>query len=143
MQNVNCVHVTVDCQLLDSCPDEPNQYVYDQARCCMHGGLIKNPDVFFNCIRQLLGKFARIFNLSTIQSCKLDQNFRYWWSAHKIYCKSFLASLYVWPHEFVRFQDAEVVLARAFADYNNDRIHSTLGYVTPNEFARKVESGNK
>ena len=50
---------------------------------------------------------------------------------------------YVWPHEFVRFQDAEVVLARAFADYNNDRIHSALGYVTPNEFARKVEDGNK
>ena len=46
-------------------------------------------------------------------------------------------------HEFVRFQDAEVVLARAFADYNNDRIHSALGYVTPNEFARKVEDGNK
>ena len=36
-----------------------------------------------------------------------------------------------------------MVLARAFADYNNDRIHSALGYVTPNEFARKVEDGNK
>ena len=47
------------------------------------------------------------------------------------------------PHEFVRFQDAEVVLARAFADYNSDRIHSALGYVTPNEFARKTEGGNK
>ena len=50
---------------------------------------------------------------------------------------------YVWPHEFARFQDAKVVLARAFADCNNDRIHSALGYVTPNEFARKVEGGNK
>ena len=38
---------------------------------------------------------------------------------------------YVWSHEFARFQDTEVVLARAFADYNNDRIHSALGYVTP------------
>ena len=27
-------------------------------------------------------------------------------------------------HEFAKFQDAKVVLARAFADYNNDRIHS-------------------
>ena len=45
--------------------------------------------------------------------------------------------------EFVRFQDAEVVLARTFADYNNDRIHSALWNVTPNEFARKVEYGNK
>ena len=32
---------------------------------------------------------------------------------------------HAWPHEFVRFQDAEVVLARAFTDYNGDRIHST------------------
>ena len=50
---------------------------------------------------------------------------------------------YVWPHEFARFQDAGVVLARAFADYNDDRIHSALGYVTPNEFVREVEGGNK
>ena len=50
---------------------------------------------------------------------------------------------YVWPHEFARFQDAEVVLARAFADYNDNRIHSALGYATPNEFARKAEDGNK
>ena len=50
---------------------------------------------------------------------------------------------HVWPHEFVRFQDAEVVLARAFADYNKDRIHSALGYVTPNKFACEAENGNK
>ena len=35
------------------------------------------------------------------------------------------------------------VLARAFADYNDDRIHSALEYVTPNEFAREAEDGNK
>ena len=51
--------------------------------------------------------------------------------------------VYVWPHEFARFQDAEVVRARAFADYNDDRIHSALGYTTPNEFAREAEDGNK
>ena len=50
---------------------------------------------------------------------------------------------YVWPHEFARFRDAEMVLARAFADYNGDRIHSALGYVTPNEFVHKTEDGNK
>ena len=33
---------------------------------------------------------------------------------------------YVWPHEFARFQDAEVILAKAFAGYNKDRIHSAL-----------------
>ena len=33
---------------------------------------------------------------------------------------------YVWPHEFTCFQEAEVVLAKTFVDYNKDRIHSTL-----------------
>ena len=51
---------------------------------------------------------------------------------------------YVWPHEFVRFQDAEVVLAtRAFADYNKNVIHFALGYLTPNELVLKLEDGNK
>ena len=50
---------------------------------------------------------------------------------------------YIWPHEFARFQDAEVILARAFADYNEHRIHSALGYVTPNEFALMLEGENK
>ena len=50
---------------------------------------------------------------------------------------------YIWPHEFARFQDAEVILPRAFADYNEYKIHSALGYVTPNEFALRSEDGNK
>ena len=50
---------------------------------------------------------------------------------------------YVWPHEFARFQDAEVVLAKAFVDYNKDRIYSALGYLTPNEFVLKLEGKNK
>ena len=50
---------------------------------------------------------------------------------------------YVWPHEFARFQDAEVVLAKAFVDYNKNIIHSALGYLTPNEFVLKLEGENK
>ena len=50
---------------------------------------------------------------------------------------------YIWPHEFARFQDAEVVLAKAFEDYNKDRIHSALGYLTPDEFVGKMEVENK
>jgi len=42
---------------------------------------------------------------------------------------------YVWPHEFARFQDAEEVLDEARRDCNSERIHSSLGYVTPEEFA--------
>ena len=34
-------------------------------------------------------------------------------------------------------------MAKAFADCNCDRICSPLGYVTPNEFARKTEGENK
>ena len=44
---------------------------------------------------------------------------------------------YIWLHKFMCFQDAEVVLAKAFAGYNNGRIHSICGCLTPNEFARK------
>ena len=54
------------------------------------------------------------------------------------YIKSFHGTLkceYVWPHEFARIQEAEEVLTRVFADYNGQRIHSALGYATPDEFA--------
>ena len=47
------------------------------------------------------------------------------------------------PHEVARFQDAKVVLARAFADCNDGRTRSAQGNVIPNEFARKMEDGNK
>ena len=50
---------------------------------------------------------------------------------------------HAWPREFARFQDAEVVLARAFADCNDGRIRSDREYATPNEFARKTEYGKK
>ena len=50
---------------------------------------------------------------------------------------------YVWPHEFARFQDAEVILAKAFADHTKDRTHSALKYLTPNEFVLELEGKNK
>ena len=36
---------------------------------------------------------------------------------------------HVWPHGFARFQDAEVVLAKTFVGYNEDRIHYALDYL--------------
>ena len=63
-----------------------------------------------------------------------------------VHVESFHGTLkgeYGWPHEFARFQDAEVILAKAFAGYNKDRTHSALGYLTPNEFVLKLEGGNK
>jgi putative transposase len=50
---------------------------------------------------------------------------------------------YLWPHEFANYQDAEIVIAEAHADYNNHRIHSSLEYVTPHEFAVQWEMRNK
>jgi transposase InsO family protein len=41
---------------------------------------------------------------------------------------------YVWPFEFESFQDAEKAVDAAFVDYNERRIHSSLGYLTPSEF---------
>ena len=40
---------------------------------------------------------------------------------------------------FESYQDAVYTLAKAFEDYNNERIHSTLEYMTPAEFATKWE----
>ena len=50
---------------------------------------------------------------------------------------------YLWPHEFATCQEAEKVLADAFADYNTQRIHSAIGYLTPAEFAAQWEMKNK
>jgi len=41
---------------------------------------------------------------------------------------------YVWPYEFDSFQEAEKTIDSAFVDYNERRIHSSLGYLTPSEF---------
>ena len=37
----------------------------------------------------------------------------------------------VLPCEFESFQDAEKAIEAAFVDYNESRIHSSLGYLTP------------
>ena len=50
---------------------------------------------------------------------------------------------YVWPREFENFQEAAGALADAFDDYNNARIHSSIGYLTSVEFTEQWEVGNK
>ena len=47
------------------------------------------------------------------------------------------------PHDFARFQNAEVILARALADCNGNRIHSARGCLTPGGLACELGGGNK
>jgi putative transposase len=49
---------------------------------------------------------------------------------------------YVWPYEFESFQDAERAIEAAFVDYNQNRIHSSLGYLTPSEFLELWYAGD-
>src|SRR5215471_3492669 len=37
---------------------------------------------------------------------------------------------YIWPYDFRTYQQAEAAIRDAFIDYNQDRIHSSLGYMT-------------
>ena len=40
----------------------------------------------------------------------------------------------IWQHEFATFQEADTVIKQFFHDYNWDRPHSSLKYMTPKEF---------
>jgi putative transposase len=44
---------------------------------------------------------------------------------------------YIWPYDFSTYQQVEAAITDAFIDYNRDRIHSSLGYLTPYEFISK------
>lgn len=44
---------------------------------------------------------------------------------------------YIWCFDFQNYQEAEEAIKKAFLDYNQYRIHSALGYLTPYEFLRK------
>jgi putative transposase len=44
---------------------------------------------------------------------------------------------YIWPNDFQNYQEAESAIRDAFLDYNQNRIHSALRYLTPYEFISK------
>lgn len=46
---------------------------------------------------------------------------------------------YVWTRDFQSFQEAAEALQEAYVDYNQNRIHSALGYITPLEYLAKVK----
>jgi transposase InsO family protein len=46
---------------------------------------------------------------------------------------------YIWPNDFQNYQEAESAIRDAFTDYNQNRIHSSLRYLTPYEFISKLK----
>ena len=44
---------------------------------------------------------------------------------------------YIWPNDFQNYQEAELAIKDAFTDYNQNRIYSVLGFLTPYEFISK------
>jgi putative transposase len=44
---------------------------------------------------------------------------------------------YIWSNDFQNYQEAESAIKDAFVDYNQNRIHSSLEYLTPYEFISK------
>lgn len=45
------------------------------------------------------------------------------------------------PREFGSHQEAEAAVGEAFTDYNRDRIHSALDYMTPYEYLDEWKGG--
>ena len=87
---------------------------------------------FRNAVKALdIGRHEFIFKNTPEQNGHIE-------SFHKT-----LKHEYLWPHEFASYQEAAKILAEAFADYNRARIHSSIGYLTPHEFAAQWRAKNK
>ena len=46
------------------------------------------------------------------------------------------------PSDPESFQEAEEIVLGAFVDYNENRLHSSIGYMPPAEFAAKWREAN-
>ena len=41
---------------------------------------------------------------------------------------------YIWPNQFMDFRDASIAIGKAFCDYNECRLYSSIDYLPPREF---------
>ena len=90
--------------------------------CCKRGA---SPAMFQNWTDQFMESGKQVLGIRQVFIWKhtSEQNW---------YMESFHGTLkweHVWPDEFVKFQDAEAVLVRVFADCNDYRIHLARGHV--------------
>jgi putative transposase len=64
---------------------------------------------------------------------------------HNAYIEAFHKSIKedcIWQHDFQTFQEADLVICKFFHDYNWNRPHSSLKYMTPKEFYAMINGGN-
>ena len=47
---------------------------------------------------------------------------------------------YIWPNDLETFEDAENLMEYAFTDYNSVRPHSSIDYLPPDEFERRLRA---
>ena len=50
---------------------------------------------------------------------------------------------YIWQNDLESYEDAKELMEYAFNDYNNNRPHSSIGYLTPVEFKKQWNSGEE
>jgi len=64
---------------------------------------------------------------------------------HNAYIEAFHKSIKedcIWQHDFQTFQETDLVICKSFHDYNWNRPHSSLKYMTPKEFYAMINGGN-
>ena len=64
---------------------------------------------------------------------------------HNAYIEAFHKSIKedcIWQHDFQTFREAKLVVCKFFHDYNWNRPHSSLKYMTPKEFYAMINGGN-
>jgi putative transposase len=83
--------------------------------------------------------------INTLQGCRINHEVTGKNSPEEDACiEAFHKSLkedYVWQYEFQAFQEADELMKQFFIDYNWNRPHSSLKYLTPKEFYDKIGKG--
>ena len=108
----------------------PPEQVKDMRVRCDNGAQYKSGE--FRAAMKVLGLAVEYIWVSTPQQNGHIESFH-----------NTLKRDYVRPYDFESYQDAEAYLARAIRDYNGSRVHSSIGWLPPDEFFRLWERNNR